>query len=273
MVTQLPKIAFPQHIENSYEQELKSFASRIIHISKQEIESFKKRSTEYREYIRRDELDTDLDNLIENMNFKIAIYLRKLINEVPAFAREVNRFNCTSVQNSVASIRGYSLNRINTDAVKFLKNVWIRENVRLIKTIPANLFNSLEQVIADSLSIGRSPTRFAEELQKQFNISKNRALLIARDQIGKLNGYLTRQRNLDLGISHYKWLTSNDDRVRKERGHSHKALEGKVCNWNDSSKYQDKVDGPVKQRSSIGATLNHPGIDIQCRCTSVGVIA
>jgi SPP1 gp7 family putative phage head morphogenesis protein len=93
--------------------------------------------------------------------------------------------------------------------------------------------------------------------QRPFNASRAKAALIARDQIRKFNGDLSRVRQQHAGIESYSWDTAHDERVRgNPRGiypnarPSHWAQQGKVYSW-----------------SSSGAPgLGHPGEPIQCRC-------
>ncbi len=49
-------------------------------------------------------------------------------------------------------------------------------------------------------------------------ISNSRAKLLARDQVGKLNGRLTQRRQQDIGVEMYIWSTSRDERMRARPG-------------------------------------------------------
>jgi len=80
-------------------------------------------------------------------------------------------------------------------------------------------------------------------------VTDRRAMLIARDQISKHNGALTRARMQGAGIARYQWSSSKDERVRT----SHSTLEGRVFSW----------DRPPP--------VGHPGEDIQCRCVALPV--
>ena len=95
-------------------------------------------------------------------------------------------------------------------------------------------------------------------------MAESRARLIARDQIGKLNSQLTRERNEALGIDKYIWSTSEDERVRE----SHKVMNGKLCRWDDPTVYSDDGGQTWKSRASIGGEQEHPGIPVNCRCIS-----
>ena len=106
-----------------------------------------------------------------------------------------------------------------------------------------------------------------------LRLAGSRARLIARDQVGKLNARLTKQRMEDIDVNLYEWRTAGDERVRS----THSPLNRKICSWEDNTVYADSVEeavnGEWKQRSDIGAFEGIPGEDIQCRCTGTPVFA
>lgn len=102
-----------------------------------------------------------------------------------------------------------------------------------------------------------------------------RSRLIARDQIGKLNSYISQAEQASAGISMYIWRTAGDERVRGMPGGkwqyaipSHWAMEGKLCRWDNANVYSDDVGITWLQRGS-DMPLSHPGIEIQCRCQAI----
>jgi len=123
-----------------------------------------------------------------------------------------------------------------------------RENVQLISSIVTDQLARVKEVL--DTNFGMPAKELARQLQDQFDITRSRANLIARDQTLKLNGQLTRVRQQNAGIGSYIWTTSGDERVREEHG----ALDGEQFSW----------DNPP----SVG----HPGEDFQCRCTAYPVI-
>lgn len=118
-------------------------------------------------------------------------------------------------------------------------------NVQLIKSLPKQYLDQVEVMVTNAFAAGTPVRRFTKDLRKRFNISENRARLIARDQVGKLSGQLTMLRQTEAGITHYIWRTMRDERVRK----SHAEKEGKTFAW-----------------SNPPSGTGHPGEDYQCRC-------
>lgn len=84
----------------------------------------------------------------------------------------------------------------------------------------------------------------AKQLEKELEITKNRAQLIARDQVSKYNAALNQANQRAAGIQSYVWRGVKDNRERPE----HLALEGQVFSWDHPS------------------YLGNPGEPIRCRC-------
>lgn len=121
-----------------------------------------------------------------------------------------------------------------------------RENVSLIKSIPDRYFSEVEQLVIRNFRAGVRAEQVADEIGDRFNVSESRAAVIARDQVGKLNGELTQDRQTGLGISGYTWRTMLDQRVRP----SHQDLEGRHFDW---------VGGDQPPEGK-------PGQPVLCRC-------
>lgn len=119
-----------------------------------------------------------------------------------------------------------------------------KANVDLITSIPVQHFQRLAVKVEKGFAQGMRSEKLAKLVQEQTGVTKSRAKLIARDQIGKMNSDFSRVRQQDLGITHYIWRTAQDERVRDE----HADLDGRTFAWSD----------PPSE--------GHPGTPIQCRC-------
>lgn len=92
-------------------------------------------------------------------------------------------------------------------------------------------------------------------LKARFGIFGKRAKLIARDQVSKLNGQVDMDRQIALGITHFRWVSKRDRRVRPLHVRRH----NKVYAW---------ANPPL--------THGHPSIpgsDPLCRCEADPVVA
>tara|TARA_R110000851_G_scaffold96792_2_gene209925 strand:+ start:12765 stop:13502 length:738 start_codon:yes stop_codon:yes gene_type:complete len=126
-----------------------------------------------------------------------------------------------------------------------------RENVSLIKSIPAEYFKKIEGIVYGGTVQGSKAGSMISQIMSTNKSTFKRAKLIARDQSSKLNSAITQQRSQNLGVEEYIWRTAGDERVRE----SHRSKNGKVFRWDDPPK-----------------DTGHPGQDIQCRCVAQPII-
>lgn len=126
----------------------------------------------------------------------------------------------------------------------------IVNNAELIKTMPAQFVEKVKGIVLNGATQGRRYEDIARDLQKQIDISENRARFIARDQMASLNAAITEAKQTALGITEYEWVTAGDERVRAE----HVAQNGRVFRWNDPP------------------GTGHPGEDFNCRCIARPII-
>jgi len=143
-------------------------------------------------------------------------------------------------------------------------DIWRRVNVDLIEsgivgpretTRLRPLLEDVSRVIENAHAEGLRVEVLAKELQDRFGVSDRRAELLARDQTLKLNSQINRGRQQAVGITHYRWSTSHDERVRR----AHQALSGTIQSW----------DAPPM----VGlGRCEHPGGDYQCRCIAIPIV-
>lgn len=134
--------------------------------------------------------------------------------------------------------------------IPVLVDHFVAENVALIKTIPLDQLGRVEKLATRAFTDGTTVDDFTAQIDAGFHISERHARLIARDQIGKLNGQTNAYRQQDLGIRRFQWDTAGDERVRDE----HERLNGQIFDWDD----------PPSE--------GFPGEPIQCRCSASPVL-
>lgn len=138
---------------------------------------------------------------------------------------------------------------------EYLRN-WVSDNVDLIKTVPYNALDDMKQIVFKSYIDGGTTTSILKQIQERYQMNKRHARLIARDQIGKLNGEITKQQHEQAGVSSYVWDDSGDSRVRRR----HRELNGKTFSWDNSNPARDEKGRVIT-----------PGSPIQCRCCALPV--
>ena len=137
----------------------------------------------------------------------------------------------------------------------FYKNV-IDNNIDLIKDISKKSSSDLKKALRQALVDNRPVKELQEIIKNHTGKSKSRARMIARDQVGKLNGTVNKAKQRAIGIEKYVWRTVNDSAVRTR----HEKLDGRTFNWDDP---------PV---ISNDGRRGHPGDDFQCRCYAEPVL-
>lgn len=167
--------------------------------------------------------------------------------ELGALAKQLDLFTTGHVTRTIQTVAAIDIGK--QPGLTKLYQTWTSGNVDLIKSIDAVHFDQIRDVVYDAVKTGKTTDRLIADLQERYSVTRSRAELIARDQVGKLNGQITMQRQVSVGVSRYKWMSSHDERVRA----SHRALDGEVFAWND----------PPPE--------GHPGYPVQCRCSAIPV--
>ena len=152
---------------------------------------------------------------------------------------------------------------------------WGETNYNLISTLPEEYIRKVNTLVSEGVQYGKTSQGMLEEMKKITDtFTKARPELIARDQVGKLNGALTQKRQEEADIDMYIWMTSNDERVRGKPGGrypnaipSHWIMQGKICRWDDPSVYSE--DGINWKSRTSSMPSGHPGSAILCRCTAI----
>ena len=135
--------------------------------------------------------------------------------------------------------------------------LFVADNVKLIKSLTYGHLEDIKGVVTRGARLGLRHEEVAQQIHQQFGVAKNRAALIASDQIGKLNGEINKLRQTNLGVRRYRWSTSLDERVRKD----HRHLEGSIQEW---------AKPPVVNRRT--GERGHPGSAVRCRCSAIPII-
>ena len=249
---------YPHTAERDYARDLLAYSEQVIKETERRYASLEK--------MRLDGFSEDLTALIAGLLLFAADLANPLISRLPERFRQVSKFNDKQWVLQVKSGTGLSIGGEGMPPSEFrllqnkfgmsfdlfrsepwlnpLMNNWVAENTRLIKSIPEQYLGNVEGMIRRAVQSGLSSKELAKQIEQTGLVTKNRAKLIAQDQIAKADAALTEYRQKDLGIDSYIWQTSEDSRVRPE----HAAMNGKVIQWN--------------KPPSIG----HPGFEPRCRC-------
>lgn len=123
------------------------------------------------------------------------------------------------------------------------------ENVHLITSLPLDAAARVHKLTIEGLLDSTRAGTIAKEIGRSGEVSKSRAMLIARTEVARTASVLTQVRSEHVGSTQYIWRTSRDSVVRP----SHRAMEGKVINWDNPPTLSD-------------GTITHAGQIFNCRC-------
>ena len=150
---------------------------------------------------------------------------------------------------------GWAIDFKMTPAMRDIANASISENVSLIKSIPKDYHAKVEGAVMRGYAIGHDLSVITKDLKSIYHITDNRAKLIARDQVSKLNSATTKASYLEIGIKEAIWMHST---AGKKPRPDHVKANGKTF---DVEKGMLLDDGWIQ-----------PGYLINCRCTSRAVL-
>jgi uncharacterized protein with gpF-like domain len=180
-------------------------------------------------------------------------------------ADQLAEYFATSVENrSSAALRkilkdgGWTIGEFKmTAAMRDIFEATVNQNVALIKSIPQQYLGNVEGVVQRSVQAGGDLKQLSDDLQNNFNVTRNRAELIARDQNFKANSAFTRARRVELKLYDAVWMHSHGGDVPRP---THVAKNGKPFDirkgmWDSHEK-----------------AWIQPGYLINCRCVSRPVV-
>lgn len=184
-----------------------------------------------------------------------------------------NISKCSRLQQGAASL-GIDISPIlNESSMKRILVAHAERTCSEIETIPQKYRPKVAKAILNNfygtLPDGRS---LLEELQSICPMSKQDALLIARDQSSRLNARFNQARQEAIGIDEYVWRTSGTPCGfvgPENQGHkNHYDMDNALCKWSDANVYS-KDGGKTwikRMKSNQGAT---PGSTFLCRCFAI----
>ena len=215
-------------------------------------------------------------NMVYNMEDWLSVYMPD-IADLPADSN--NNVILTSLSNVADDAKKYgdkefekAINKgINVNPPiasawwNDMKKSWAEDNYTLIVSNAKNYVSKINTLVEQAIVNGKSPKILKDEIKKATQgLSDKHCKLLARDQMGKLNGQITQNQMQELGLDLYVWSTAYDDRVRD----SHALMEGLLCRWDDAS-VCSYDNGKTWVNRPAGAVQLHPGQDIQCRCVAL----
>ena len=167
-------------------------------------------------------------------------------------ARQVKNYVDSNLKSQDKAFHFKTLSRLSQNALNAIYN----RNLALIESIPQEIINRYRNAFLNS--VNNYDREQMLKLARQYQgISNRRAKMIARDQTQKAVSDFTQARSRQLGFTHYKWVTSRDERVSEE----HKHLDGRIYAYDNPTAIIDKY-----------GNVGNPSQRVNCRCVCVSVI-
>lgn len=216
----------------------------------------------------RDSFVDDFANSLDALKARWLLGNEQALGLANQVVGRINKATKQRIEKAVGKAMGVNVAQlVESEGLSDAVNSSVRENVRLIRTIPAQYLDRIERIVLQETVKGRSATSIINQIREVHNVSENRARVIARDQSNKINGEITRQRQTALNIRAFRWRTVGDEAVRE----SHRLRNGKVYAWAPEFVGQRLADGTVLLDPTID-DIGYPGEDIQCRCIAEPII-
>lgn len=141
-------------------------------------------------------------------------------------------------------------------------NTMVKENARLIRTLPRKLSEDVTAFVLDQQSKGTRSEETTKLLQQKYpSYTRSRLHLISVTETHKANTAVTQARADNLGLKFYQWATSEDARVRE----SHRLMDKTLVPWSSPPSPEALAGEP----SRLGKY--HAGCCPSCRCLSLPI--
>lgn len=280
---------YPYNIEREYAKQIKRWMQTFTVPTKEFILA---NFTRWKQSLKIDSFYSEEDEYIEALEAQ----QQKLFDEekdqrflyLLGVAGAVSLFNTKELRKMFSSV-GISVYSPAEPWLQDVLNNWANTNLTLIKSLSQEYIKKVNALISKGVLTDMPLAEMTKEITKlniqmiggrrklkngQFKKIQGRSELIAKDQVGSLNGELTKRRHQEAGINTYNWHTALDELVRGNPGGkypsavpSHYAMQGLLLDWDNSSIYSG--DNGATWLPKTGS-MEHaiPGGAIGCRCTS-----
>ena len=120
--------------------------------------------------------------------------------------------------------------------------------VQLIKSLPRHAAEQAHEYVREAALKGQRASDIADRIMALGGITRRRAVLIARTEVGRVSGEMTKARAMTAGSDGYIWRSAEDRDVRP----SHKKMNGRLVKWSEPP--------------TLDNLTGHAGCLPNCRC-------
>lgn len=148
-------------------------------------------------------------------------------------------------------------------------NMSVRKNMMLIKSLKGDNITKLETALRTAIEQGKSIEQIKKVILNNYDVSKKKAVMIARNEIKNITSMLNIKRLNNLGFTVVKWVSAHDERVRgnpsgryPDAKPSHYIMNGLYCRPDDPTVYSR--DGYKWLKRTSNMPQEHAGEAINC---------
>lgn len=175
-------------------------------------------------------------------------------------AAQANSASGAATQASLRDIaQGLTLNTASvfTGAMREFATGAIARNVALIKSIPTEYFQRIQDAVLSSITDGKGLADLVPALQDIGGITERRAKNIAIDQTHKMYQGLNTGRMKAVGVKSFEWVHSGGGQHPRPM---HIAMSGRIYSFNNLPIIEEDGERGI------------PGQAVNCRCTMIPVV-
>ena len=252
----LPRAVVPLAVERSYRIQLNNIITRMRNQIVTELLPLLAGIDNRMDAERMDQWPAQVSAAIERLklNMTKSLITGSMVETLARAGVDVNDNNWIKISRAVLGVDLLGNEAYKPEAIE----AFTEQNVGLITNLVDDTYAKVQQTVIADFSMGKRHEQIAKDLLSKgtdlppgpFAKAKTRAEVIARDQVSKLNGQLTKARQTELGIEEYVWRAVMDGRTRPQDAEQN----GKKFKWSDPP------EG------------GHPGEKISCRCYAEPVV-
>ena len=253
---------FPSTAEKDYADLLRAIISEAVAAPVSKLEASAQSTSRFADSVG-DDIET-ADALVDKT---IEEVIKKHYEQIQTAAKLIDYSSQRYFSRTAESVIGSAFNSSAPNADKIIDS-WKKENLSLIKSASREQVKNIGRIVSDGVRDGKTLGEMKKSIREASEgMTRNKAELIARDQVGDLNAALNKDRQTSAGISLYWWRGTDDGRERA----SHEEMNGKLCRWDDADVYSEDGGKSWEQRNA-SMPHAHPGEEINCRCYAEAAI-
>lgn len=213
------------------------------------------------------DIDDELDSLFSNMTWwdDLNTNMGSQIDEMNSTHEEA--FYNTITTGVGVNVAGF----VSEQGLGDLLNAIVDDNINKVTDLKAGTQKRVADLIMNAITGQEDKSKTLEQqIRESFDVSKNQAKFIARDQTQRNVNTLNRFRQEKAGIEKYKWVTSKDKRVRED----HAQMQGLEVDWATGIIQRTvlSIKRGLAGKNVKKVANGHVGQDYNCRCTAVPIL-